>query len=206
MAAHPTLKEADIRQILSWVLSLGAENKKVKSLPASGSLNPTLNKPIDDDSYLYITAFYTDKGGNNIRPLSGTGTVSLRNSKITYDDGKNIGDGDSLKLVDKVDLNGVRQAVMTVFPGPKAVSAYTLELHIDGANGKKIGEFALAADPGKTAGEKDKVPAKKHTRSAAAKIETPADGKRHTLWLVAKAKDPSVDEDLSLSAVQLLTK
>lgn len=222
MAAHPNLKEADIKQILTWILSLKAENKKAQSLPASGSLAPGLGKPLEDNGWMYITAFYTDKGGPGIRPLSGTQTVSLRNSKIGFGgDGKNFGDGDSLKLVGNVDLTGIRKAQLTVFPGPKAVSAYTIELRLDGKNGKKIGVFSLPADPGrpvapadvKAAGDKNKdkgankdKAVKKPTRSADTTVDVPDDGKHHTLWLVAKAQDPSIDEDLSLSAIQLLKK
>jgi len=60
MAAHPDLKESDAKQIISWILSLDDQNKKVKSLPANGAINATLNKPAKSNGLLYISADYTD--------------------------------------------------------------------------------------------------------------------------------------------------
>jgi cytochrome c551/c552 len=82
MPAHPDLKENDAKQIISWVLSL---DQKIQSLPAKGALNATLHKPVKDNGVLYISAAYTDKGGNKIKPLMGSNSVALQNSKITFE-------------------------------------------------------------------------------------------------------------------------
>ncbi|MEO6134588.1 MAG: ThuA domain-containing protein, partial [Ginsengibacter sp.] len=59
MAAHPDLKENDAKQIVAWILSL---DKKVKSLPAKGAVNATINKPVMTNGVLTISAAYTDNG------------------------------------------------------------------------------------------------------------------------------------------------
>src|ERR1700754_4037445 len=81
MPAHPSLKEEDIRQIISWIKTLSGTEKTIRSLPATGTVDPTMHKPVKDNGVLTITASYTNKGGDNIRPLTGTGSVNLRNSK-----------------------------------------------------------------------------------------------------------------------------
>ena len=59
MAAHPDLKPDDAKQIISWILSLAATDKKVKSLPADGSVNATLNKPAKNNGLLfYFSSLY----------------------------------------------------------------------------------------------------------------------------------------------------
>ena len=63
MAAHPTVPDADLAQIATWILSLGGSAEGGKSLPVSGELDPTLGKPAKDNGNLYLRASYTDKGG-----------------------------------------------------------------------------------------------------------------------------------------------
>ncbi|WP_315815734.1 hypothetical protein [Paraflavitalea speifideaquila] len=64
------------------IQSLTAAQQTKKSLPATGTLQPTLNKPEKDNGILYLSASYTDKGGNNIKPMTNNEVVALRNSKI----------------------------------------------------------------------------------------------------------------------------
>lgn len=74
-----------MQQIIQWVLSLGNIPEKKKSLPASGSINATLNKSAKDNGLLYLTASFTNKGGSGIKSLTGKKTIVLRNTKITFD-------------------------------------------------------------------------------------------------------------------------
>ena len=83
MAAHPNLSESDARQIVTWIQSLTGTGQTQKSLAPSGSLPTTLNKPVLDNGVLYMSASYTDKGGNNIKPLTGSTRITLRNSKVS---------------------------------------------------------------------------------------------------------------------------
>src|SRR5688572_8992152 len=72
MPAHPDVTESDARQMVTWILSLGNEAMKQKTLPAKGRIQPTLGKKPADNGALIISASYTDKGGNSIKPLTGT--------------------------------------------------------------------------------------------------------------------------------------
>ncbi len=74
MAAHPSLSKTETSQLVSYILSLSGPSDK-KSLPQAGSITP--DKNVKPGSMLVITATYTDKGGNDIKPLTGTGTAIL---------------------------------------------------------------------------------------------------------------------------------
>ncbi|MEP7252310.1 MAG: ThuA domain-containing protein, partial [Ginsengibacter sp.] len=82
MAAHPTLSESDVHQMLSWILSLAAPASTKKSLPASGSIVPPSNQKPGTE--MVLSASYTDKGGNNIKALTGSNLVALRSNTITF--------------------------------------------------------------------------------------------------------------------------
>jgi cytochrome c len=220
MSAHPSLKEEDARQIVSWIQTLSADSKPEKSLPPSGTLNATLNKPPKDNGLLYISATYTDKGGPNIKPLTGTYTRILRNSKLSFNGvSKTKGfaaytfNGMALMIVpkgsgwfsiDSIDLamiNGV--SLMAAWQSPPATD-YIFELHLDSPDGKKIGEFIL---PGvhKPQVTKDKNP-KMGGLMMTSKLEPVTDGKLHNIYVVSKAKDPNDASQFALQWIQFLSK
>ncbi len=68
MPAHPTLSQNDATQIVNWVLTLANKDAVKKSLPPSGTITPPAQKP---GSVMVLSASYTDKGGNNIKALTG---------------------------------------------------------------------------------------------------------------------------------------
>ncbi len=216
MSAHPDIKEGDLKQIVSWILSLEA-SKNVKSLPANGSVSPTMNQPVKDRGILYISATYTDKGGANIKPLSGSSVVELRNSKVTFgrikkmqEFSKNFFNGTAYMLVPKttgwfaiedIDLAGVKQAAATLGWLTQPVSAFTFELHLDAPDGKKLGELTFNGAAGKDDSKKPK------SQVIATKIEPVTDGKKHTVYVVSKAKDASGGNNvLALSSLEFLNK
>lgn len=147
MPAHPALKDEDLKLIIGYIQSL-AGGVKIKSLPAIGTLAPTLDKPEKDKGQLTITASYTDKGGNNIKPLTGGQSVSLRNSKIGF--GRR--GTEPLVTTDSIDLSTVKAADLMVAYG-KEIGAGTLTIHLDNENGEKIGEFTFTGTGAGTGGQ-----------------------------------------------------
>src|SRR5207253_4216059 len=86
----------------------------------------TLNKPVKDNGMLYLTASYTNKGGPNVKPLTGKKTLTLRNSKIAFNLVTKMKDyttadvngntylippkGEGWFAIDSVDMSGISSA------------------------------------------------------------------------------------------------
>jgi len=140
MPAHPDLKDEDIRLILGYIQSLAAP--KIKSLPATGALKPTLDKPEKEKGVLTITATYTDKGGPGIKPLTATEALSLHNPKITF--GRR--GGERIVSTDSVDLTDVRSVALFFTPGKDTTGSRRLEFHLDTESGATIGHIDLGPD------------------------------------------------------------
>jgi glucose/arabinose dehydrogenase/cytochrome c551/c552 len=220
MAAHPNLKQSDAQQIVNWILSLASENKKVKSLPAKGSVDATLNKPVKDNGVLSLYAAYTDNGGkNNLRPLIGSTSVSLKSSKMTFDGAQHLQgfskatyNGNTFLLIpqntgsfsiDSIDLSGISRAAITLGWQKAPVSGYTFELHLDSPEGEKIGEFVFA---GKNEAGKPDEKGTPQFATVTSEITAVNDGKMHNVYIVSKAKDPSIKGYVALSSIQFFLK
>jgi len=175
MAAHPTLKEEDIHQIIGWIRTLSATDKTIPSLPASGTIDPTMHHPEKDNGVLTITASYTNKGGDNIRPLTGAGSMSLRNSKLPFRRASTL-KGPFHK--DNIDLTEVTGAEVGVYWSGKPGTAYYLEIHLDSATGKKLGTVMLSGSGKATSPEN-----KEWLETAHVSLTPVTDGAPHKLFI-----------------------
>ena len=194
MAAHPTLTQEDAHQIIAWVLSLSNKTAVKKSLPATGSIIPPANaKP---SSVLVLSASYTDKGGNNIKALTGNNAVSLANSTMALT-GK-----EKFKGFTTIKYNGMN---IMVFPTSAegwfatepvdltGVGSINLTAGWQAAPEKGLGVAArLDAPDGKLLGN-GTIPAPKKVQQSAVihvPIEKVTDGKMHAVYFIYKAQGP----------------
>ncbi|WP_405397492.1 ThuA domain-containing protein [Maribacter sp. Asnod2-G09] len=74
MPAHPNITSDESRQIGLYILSLNGDDKKVKSLPAKGTITAESSAP---GNMLVITASYTDAGAEGTIPLTGSKSVVI---------------------------------------------------------------------------------------------------------------------------------
>lgn len=213
MAAHPNLKEADARQIVTWIQSLTATTQNKKSLPPSGSVQPTLGKPEKDNGILYLSASYTDKGGNNIKPLSGNYVVTLRSPKVTFQQVKKMEkyqaenkNGMRLMIAPKtegwfvlenIDLTGITGATLNMVWEKPAQSGYSFELRLDAPGGQKLGSFTLPG--GGPAGNGQTPVISKALSSAFAAV---TDGKKHNLYIVSKPTNAAEPNQVGVQWIQ----
>jgi cytochrome c len=190
MPAHPALKEDDTKLIIAWIQSLTGENKEIKSLPAKGTVDATLHKPVQSDAQLTISASYTNKGNTTIRPLTGSDAVSLRNSELTFRRPRNIS---SRPVHQNADLTGiVRVELGLVWTHPPS-AAETIELRLDSEQGRKVAGFTVSA------GAKLVADAEKKTYSLDVKslLDGMDDGKRHDVFVVITTpKEPTHEQPL----------
>ena len=212
MSAHPNLPESDARQIVSWIQSLTGTGQTQKSLPASGSLAPTLNKPAKDNGVLSISASYTDKGGNNIKPLTGNTRIMLRPSKInpgrirTFKNYKNenfegkrhlvVPKGNGSFNIDSIDLSGITGVDLMITSEAALQFGYTFEIHLDSPGGQKLGELVVPAN----------AITNKQEKLLKISIQPVSDGKFHHLVFVSKANDPSEKTSIGIQWIELQSR
>jgi cytochrome c len=180
MPAHPALKEEDIRSIIGWIQSLSAGNKTIPSLPAAATVDPTMHQPVKDNGVLTISASYTNKGGDQIRPLTGSGSASLQNSKVSFR--KMPGPQGSVHK-GHLDLSTITGAELGIIWGQRPGAAYGYELRLDSTGGKKIGSFDLKGAAITVSADK-----KQYTQTVKTRIEKVKDGQFHTIYLLNTGK------------------
>ena len=91
-----TCHQADAQQIVSWVMSLANKTAAKKSLPQKGSVIPpavtsgaTSVFGMKPAPTLVLSASYTDKGGNNIKALTGSSSISRNSNTVSFTGSKN---------------------------------------------------------------------------------------------------------------------
>jgi cytochrome c551/c552 len=213
MPAHPGLSEGDARQIVSYILSLTAEGQKQRSLPASGSVQPTLGKKPTENGVLVLSASYTDKGAAGRKPLTGNASVVLKNSKLSMASARNLSGYTTMSYnnmilmmvpksngsfsLDSIDLTGINGLQLMAAGDKPPKFGYVFEVRLDKPDGKIIGEATLPAGakfikgPDGFGGTLIKV-----------EIEPVTDGKLHNLYLVSRALNSGEVGTLVLTSLQ----
>ncbi|MEO6148858.1 MAG: ThuA domain-containing protein [Mucilaginibacter sp.] len=157
MPAHPALKEAEARQIVTWIRSLAFE--KPKSLAPAGIVTPKASDIKEQNTVYSIDANYTDAGAYGIRPLSGSYSAMLRSNVVEAGEFKNvkgfaienIKDGKQAKLpvaagslkIGTFDLTGISSLELTSYGTTADAITYAVELHTGSPAGLKIGSGTL---------------------------------------------------------------
>jgi glucose/arabinose dehydrogenase/cytochrome c551/c552 len=216
MAAHPSLPLSDIQQIAGWIMTL-ADNKVVKkSLPQSGFLQASLGKPAKDNGVLSIAASYTDRGGNNIKSLTGRMTTLLRNNKVLFSGKEKMKGYTTINFnatnymiapvaegwftLDNIDLSGIGSVLIVAGWQQAPLYGFDFEIRLDDAAGKLLGTGSITA------------PKKKLKQGAlgfgmaSLSIEPVTDGKFHTIYIVSKAKDSKESSQIALQSIQFNPK
>lgn len=210
MAAHPNLPEGDVQQIVQWVLSLSNQAGLKKSLPQSGTITPPANtKP---GAALVLSASYTDKGGNNIKSLTGRSTAILSSNTVMFKGTEKMNGfvpysyngsyimvlpkGSGWFAVDSIDLTGVSSVGMMVGWQNPPKYGYDFELRLDVPDGKVLGTGSLTPPVNK----------KQQFVPVAIKVQPVTGGQYHTIYIVSKPKDPRESVTGGVSLLQFNSK
>jgi len=199
MAAHPTIAQEDVQQIVTWVLSLASKEPAKKSLPATGSIVPPATPPAKGlmtakpAPVLVLSASYTDKGGNNIKALTGNNSISLRSNTIMFNGTEKVKGFTGFKFngmnimvfpanegwvsLDNIDLAGIHSAVVAAGWQGDPAAGFTLEARLDAPDGKLLGKGAMPAP--KKGQQFGIVPIP---------LEAVNDGKFHTIYFIYSNK------------------
>jgi cytochrome c len=194
MSAHPGLAGSDVNQIVTYILSLGDKAAVKKSLPQSGMVVPPASGA--PNTAMVISASYTDKGGNNIKALTGKTAVSLRSSSVSFTGSEKVKgfapykyNGQQVMIFpakdgwvasDSVDLTGVRTISLVCGWQTAPKGSLDFEVRLDGPDGKLLGKGAMP--PVTKKGQQSGI--------AAISIGAVADGSMHSVYVVYAGKEP----------------
>ncbi|NBC64550.1 MAG: PKD domain-containing protein, partial [Bacteroidetes bacterium] len=157
MPGHINLSEEDAEMIVEWIQTLNDEEADGnESLPAEGTVDPTLGKQPVPNGMLILSASFTDNGGSNVKPLTGSTSIYLRNNTMTFDQASNLQDyttmtfdGNFLMMVpdgrgsfsiNDIDLTDI--STVSIISGLQEPLSgnISFELRLNSPDGEKIGE------------------------------------------------------------------
>src|SRR5690606_5231865 len=212
MPANPDMKEADAAKIVTWVLSLAGGQQGNQSLPATGAVDPTVGKPQSANGVFILSASYTDKGGENIKPLTGTNVVTLRNANLDLGQTSNRGGYSSFNLegrslliapaaaghfsVDQIDLTDVSSLTFMAGSQQPLKKGYKITLKLDDPEGTTIGEATI--EPRHATGQ-----GPFNSLSVTVKLNPVTDGKLHDLYILT---EPLGDDETSMAFISIELK
>ncbi|MFM7839950.1 MAG: c-type cytochrome, partial [Chitinophagaceae bacterium] len=195
MAAHPNLDRGDAKLIVRWIRSL-AEQGMARNWPPAGKLPASLIQPNKENGLLTITATYTDPGGNDIKPMTGTAYRILRNSKLNLSTVRKMNNFSSMTYngmnlfispvnsgwlaIPEADLTSITGVTLQTGWQKAPLYGYDFELRLDTPDGTLLAKSNL---PGGLSS--------KGTNGATEVKFTwnpVTDGKKHEVYLVATAK------------------
>ena len=192
MAAHPTLTQTDAQQMVGWILSLSNKAAVKKSLAPTGTIVPPVSaKP---NSVLVLSASYTDKGGNNIKALTGSNTVSMRSNTVAFTGNEKVKDFTTYKMggttilvfpagegwfaIEKIDLTGVRSVTLNCGWQAAPKTGVNFEARLDAPDGKLLGKATMPVVQKDQKASVTKLP-----------VQTVADGKFHSIYFIYKSPE-----------------
>jgi len=145
---------------------------------------------------MVISASYTDKGGNNIKALTGKTTISLRSNTVYFTGSEKVKGFTPYKYnnqqimifpvkggwvaSDSVDLMGVRRVSLVCGWQTAPKGSLDFEARLDGPDGKLLGKGAIAPAAGKGA----------TSGIAAIPIAAVTDGAMHSVYILYAGKEP----------------
>lgn len=155
MPAHPDLPLSDTKEIVTWILSLANENVKEQSMPISGSFVPSEKFQLTPQGDIVLSASYTDKGFNQMPPLTSLEKHILRSPLLKFELAEsssgisNINRGGrQIKLINadnswikfsQISLHEVKSLQIHFGLAKITENGWKVELRLDNPEGKLIG-------------------------------------------------------------------
>jgi cytochrome c len=155
MISHPQLNKKAATEMVRYILSLAREEKKAEQVGVKGELMPTLPPNRTTDGFYRISASYTDKGGEKVKPLKREASVVLKSPRIQAESYRSVNrmkvigemeDGDnrylgniqhnSYVLYSGIDLTEVSSVTCRIAAVRSGVS---LEIRLESGHGELIG-------------------------------------------------------------------
>ena len=214
MPGHVNLSEEDAEMIVEWIQSLNDEQTNGNgSLPAEGTIDPTLGNQATPYGLLILSASFTDQGGSNVKPLTGNTSVYLRNNTMSFEQASNLQDyttmtfsGNFLMMVPEtrgsfslndIDLTGIGSVTITTATMQPLTYEHQFELRLDSPDGEIIGESFYRPGEGFSQGEEGPT-----LQNLTLELSPVANGNNHDLYIVSYPPEGARTGTLILSNIQ----
>jgi cytochrome c len=177
MAAHPQLTATDAAEMIKYILNIGPDKPKEKSLPLKGSYTAKVASTDKGHGVYILRAAYKDRGANGLPGISAEQSYTLRNAKVgphDFDDYKDaskmtfggnafvIPRADAYMRLNQIDLNHINAVYISAnAPKPQLNAAGgKIEVHADTPGGTLLGasEFLQATDNMSFGGKPLRIP------------------------------------------------
>ncbi|WKN31870.1 PQQ-dependent sugar dehydrogenase [Porifericola rhodea] len=155
MAAHPQHTKEETTEMVKYILSLADGDQQVSgSVGIEGNLKLNLHQGTGEDGSYFLIVNYTDRGANDMPPLSARKMISLRHPRVqaeAYEDFNQVarlrpngGDFAYVSGIQQGSYMGYSNIDLTNISAidfyAEVANAGTIEIHLDKADGPKIGE------------------------------------------------------------------
>lgn len=214
MPGHIDLSEEDAGRIVTWIQSLNDEQTNVaESLPAEGSVEPTLGKQVSPNGLLILSASVTDNGGAEAKPLTGNTSIYLRNNTMSFEQASNLDEyttmtfgGNFLMGVPEgrgsfslkdIDLTGIGSVTITSASMEPLTYEHQFELRLDSPDGEIIGESNYRPGEGVSQGEGSPT-----MQGLTFELSPVSDGNSHDLYIVSYPPEGVAGGGLFLTGIQ----
>lgn len=214
MPGHVNLSEDDAEMIVEWIQNLNDEEAAGnESLPAEGSIDPTLGKQPTPNGLLILSASFTDQGGSNVKPLTGNTSIYLRNNSMTFEQASNLQEYTTMTFggnylmgvpegrgsfsINDIDLTGIGSVTITSASMEPLTYEHQFELRLDSPDGELIGESNYRPGEGVSQGEGAPT-----MQPLTFELSPVTDGDTHDLYIVSYPPEGTSAESMFLTGIQ----
>jgi cytochrome c551/c552 len=213
MPAHSDLPEADAYKIVAWIESLTADEEMKESLPMEGALESTLGEESAENGLLIVSATYSDEGTEQVKPLSGNATETLRNSRMGVSTARNLQNYNAMEFggnsmlrtqnepgsfsLNGIHLGDVSSIELTVGAQQATEYGYNYEVRLGSPEGAVIGEGLAKPDTRSPQGFFGDV--------VHISIEPVTDNNVHDLYFVSTPSDDREEGSIIITGVEFKT-
>ncbi|MCB0851155.1 MAG: c-type cytochrome, partial [Bacteroidetes bacterium] len=155
MSAHPDLSQQEAESMVEYVLSLDDAKQVKEDIPLSGTYTTKTPTGQNGKGGYLLRAAYTDKGVDELKPLTSEKIIALRNPVVNvekYDETKGtqllITPSRSFNVIENgayvgfhnLDLTGISEVIINAQASARAdATGAIIEIHLDSPDGTLVG-------------------------------------------------------------------
>ncbi len=163
MSAHPDLSERDAGKMVDYILSLKNTGAERRQLPLAGTFVTDVPERENGKGSYLLRAAYTDRGTDQLKPLTGEKIIALRNPSLNVEKSDesrgtqllttpgrsfNIVEDGGFVAYNDLDLTGIGEIVIYADASTRSGAAGgRIDVRLDGPDGQLVGTTEPVSSP-----------------------------------------------------------